>query len=332
MRKCMPLGERHGKRRSKIVLCLAAALVVSIGATSAATTASGAESQGAATAKKCKGKKHGKARKRGTSRKKCLKLATSGPKVTLTVGSTLPGAGTIDSSPAGLSCGTVCTAQFDPGTVVRLSAAQASGYFHTAWYGGGCSDRGDCVVVLNSDTAVVAGFVRQVAVSADIVGSGSVVASAPDAPFGVCAGTGCLVNPGDDVTLTASPDSGYMFDQWSGDCSGTDPVFTFTAIASPDKDCQASFAPLPNVVLTVNFPGTGLGSVTSSPAGINCAANCSASIQQGTMVTLTAFPADGSIFGGWFGPCSGQSPCTFTLNAPTTVNADFVLVDDPTDP
>jgi len=325
--QCMPLGERRGKRRSKIVLCLAAALVVSIGATSAATTASGAESQGAATAKKCKGKKHGKARKRGTSRKKCLKLATSGPKVTLTVGSTLPGAGTIDSSPAGLSCGTVCTAQFDPGTVVRLSAAQASGYFHTAWYGGGCSDRGDCVVVLNSDTAVVAGFVRQVAVSADVVGSGSVVASAPDAPFGVCAGTGCVVNPGDDVTLTATPDSGFTFDQWTGDCSGTDPIFTLSALALPDKACHASFVPLPDVLLTIDYSGDGIGTVTSSPAGVNCPGACSASFQQGTVVTLSAVPADTVTFAGWSGPCSGTGTCTFTLGGPTTVTAAFFAYD-----
>jgi Divergent InlB B-repeat domain len=339
------LGERHLKRCCMVVLCLAAALVVSIGAASA-PRASGADSQvtAAESAKKCKGKKHGHGRKRGKGTKKCRKVASrpnvalqpniaaQTPKVTLTVGSTLPGAGAIDSSPTGISCGIVCTERFDPGTVVRLSATQAPGYFHTAWYGGGCSGRGDCVVVLDSDTAVVAGFVRRVTVTADAGTGGSVEATAPGAPFGVCTAGGCEVNPGDEVTLTASPDSGFMFDQWTGDCSGKDPVFTFSAIVSPDKVCHASFVPLPDMQLTVNLPGTGLGNVTSSPAGINCPVNCSASFQEGTVVTLTAAPADGSIFASWFGPCSGLEPCTFTLNAPTTVTADFVLVNDPTDP
>ena len=134
-----------------------------------------------------------------------------------------------------------------------------------------------------------------------------------------------MVNPGDDVILTASPDTGFMFDQWTGDCSGTDPVFTFSAIASPDKVCHASFASLPDVQLSVEESGNGLGTVTSSPAGINCGPgpNCSASFQQGTVVTLSAAPADGSVFAGWSGPCSGLGTCTLTLNGPTTATAAF---------
>jgi hypothetical protein len=337
----MLIGERHWKRRCIVIACLAAALVVSTGTASALSRASGAESHHKSTgsAKKCKGHKHRNGRKGGKSRKRCRKhvppptsVAQPTPKVTLTVGSTLPGAGTIDSSPNGISCGTVCSASFDPGTVVTLSASDFPGYFQTDWYGAGCSGRRDCVVVLNSDTAVVAGFVRRVAVSADAGTGGSVEASAPGAPFGICTGGGCVVNPGDDVTLTASPDTGFMFDHWSGDCSGTDPIFTFNSIASPDKVCHASFASLPDVELSITLSGTGLGTVTSSPAGINCAANCSASFQQGTVVTLIAAAADGSIFASWFGPCSGILLCTFTLDAPTTVTADFVLEDDPGGP
>jgi hypothetical protein len=254
--------------------------------------------------------------------------------VTLTVGSNLPGAGTIDSSPTAISCGTVCSAQFDPGTVVTLSASQIPGYFQTDWYGGGCSGRGTCELVLNSDTAVVAGFVRRVTVTADAGTGGTVEASAPDAPFGVCSGASCQVNPGDDVTLTASPDSGFMFDQWTGDCSGKNPVFTLSSVASPDKDCQAGFAPLPDMQLSVNLGGTGLGGVTSSPAGIDCpATSCSASFQQGTVVTLTATPADGSVFAGWHDACEGVGPvpCTLTISGPTTASAAF-FADDPGGP
>jgi hypothetical protein len=314
-------------RRCMVVLCLAAALVLSIGTASAAPRTSGADShlKAGQSAKKCKGKKHGKRGKGRKCRKKVApaNVAPTGPKVTLTVGSTLPGAGTIDSSPNALSCGTVCSAQFDPGTVVTLSATQASGYFQSDWYGGGCSGRGSCVVTLNSDTAVVAGFIQRVSVSADAGNNGSVAASAPTAPFGVCSGGDCEVNPGDDVTLTASPDTGFMFDQWTGDCTGTDPVFIFSAIASPDKVCHASFVPLPNVLLSINYSGDGIGTVTSSPAGINCPGSCSASFQQGTALTLTATPTDGSNFAGWTGPCSGTGTCTFTLNGPTTATAAF---------
>ena len=57
--------------------------------------------------------------------------------------------------------------------------------------------------------------------------------------------------------------------------------------------------------LTVSKGGTGSGTVTSSPAGINCGSTCSATYNSGTSVTLTAAAASGSTFGGWSGACSG---------------------------
>jgi hypothetical protein len=333
----MSSGSHSRPRCGAIVLLLVAGLVMSLAAGSGAAVPSPVKS-----AKKCKAAKS-KGKKRGESRRRCRThqlppvpnvAAPAAPKVTLTVGSTLPGAGTIDSSPTGLSCGTVCSAQFDPGTVVTLTTSQAQGYFQTEWYGGGCSGHGVCQVVLNSDTAVVAGYVPRVTVTADAGTGGSVEGSAPGAPFGVCTGASCQVNPGDDVTLTASPDSGFMFDQWTGDCSGTDPVFTFTSLDSPDKACQASFAPLPYFLVTVNLTADSLGSgsVSSSPAGLNCSANCSASFQQGTVLTLTDTPDAGSLPAFWSGPCTGFLDCTFTVNGPTTVTAYFIGGDDPGGP
>src|SRR5204862_465398 len=52
-------------------------------------------------------------------------------------------------------------------------------------------------------------------------------------------------------------------------------------------------------ILTVNK--TGSGTVISSPAGIACGSNCSASYASGTQVVLTAVAATGSIFAGWSG-------------------------------
>ena len=62
--------------------------------------------------------------------------------------------------------------------------------------------------------------------------------------------------------------------------------------------------------LTVAKSGTGAGTVTSSPAGINCGATCSANFNNGSSVTLTASPATGSSFAGWSGGgCSGTGTC-----------------------
>ena len=78
--------------------------------------------------------------------------------------------------------------------------------------------------------------------------------------------------------------------------------------------------------LTITKGGTGAGSVTSVPAGINCGATCAFNYTNGTRVTLTAVPSSGSSFTGWSGAgCSGTSSCTVTMIAAKAVTATFKL-------
>ena len=78
--------------------------------------------------------------------------------------------------------------------------------------------------------------------------------------------------------------------------------------------------------VTVSKRGSGRGSVTSSPAGINCGASCSHSFNSGRAVTLTARAARGSGFAGWSGPCSGRGACRVKLTTDRTVPARFALL------
>jgi len=75
--------------------------------------------------------------------------------------------------------------------------------------------------------------------------------------------------------------------------------------------------------LAVTLAGTGSGTVTSSPAGINCPGTCTAQFSSGTKVTLTENPASGSKFGGWSGACSGTSSCSVTVKGAVAVTATF---------
>ncbi|HYD41728.1 MAG TPA: lytic polysaccharide monooxygenase [Anaeromyxobacter sp.] len=76
--------------------------------------------------------------------------------------------------------------------------------------------------------------------------------------------------------------------------------------------------------LGVTKGGTGSGTVTSSPSGINCGTSCSSSFVSGTSVTLTATAAAGSTFAGWGGACSGTAAtCTVSMTAARSVTASF---------
>jgi len=81
--------------------------------------------------------------------------------------------------------------------------------------------------------------------------------------------------------------------------------------------------------LTVVKNGTGAGTVTSSPSGINCGSGCSAMYEAGTSVTLAATPAADSLFAGWSGACSGTGSCAISISGDTNVSASFTLENIP---
>ena len=142
-------------------------------------------------------------------------------------------------------------------------------------------------------------------------------------------GTACsrLIDAGTVVSLTAVPDEGSTFTGWAG-CD-TLPESTNTCVVdmSEDRGVTVSFdgSGLPGHFLTVQVSGTGTGSVSSSPDGIvSCETACSHSFEEGTVVTLTAVPDEGSAFSGWAG-CDTlpESTCVVDLSEDRAITARF---------
>src|SRR5206468_2888961 len=76
----------------------------------------------------------------------------------LTVGKAGLGFGTVTSSPGGINCGLSCSAAYDAGTTVTLSAQAGLLSAFAGWSGGGCSGTGACVVTMNAAATVTASF------------------------------------------------------------------------------------------------------------------------------------------------------------------------------
>jgi len=140
-------------------------------------------------------------------------------------------------------------------------------------------------------------------------------------PAGIYCGITCswFFDDGITVTLTAAADVGSAFTGWSGACTG---LGECGVTMTETKHVTATFT-LDIHLLTVALGGTGGGSVTSEPDGINCPDDCSQEYSYGTVVSLTATANTGSTFTGWSGACNETSVCQVTMNESKNVVAAF---------
>src|SRR5437762_3001867 len=203
----------------------------------------------------------------GTSNTLPLTIESTFPLTIIRAGS---GAGAVTSTPSGISCGASCSASFLSGTSVVLTANPDATSVFTGWSGGGCSGTDPCTVTVTAATTVTATFAPQ-GFALTVTPSGTGTGTVTSTPAGIDCGATCSASyPSDTpVTLTATPAVGSVFTGWSGGgCTGSGPcVVTVTAATT----VTATFT-LQNFTLTVAPSGTGVGTVTSAPAGIDCGA------------------------------------------------------------
>ena len=143
------------------------------------------------------------------------------PTERLNVGNVGSGTGTVTSSPAGISCGSICSRDFTDGTTVTLTATPGMGSGFSGW-SGACTGTSTCVVVMNQAESVTATFAplpEMLSVSKAGSGTGTVTSS----PAGISCGTTCSreFTYGTTLTLTAAPTAGSALSGWSGACTGT---------------------------------------------------------------------------------------------------------------
>ena len=78
---------------------------------------------------------------------------------TLTVDKSGSGTGTVTSTPAGISCGNQCAAEFSDGSEVDLVAAPDAGSQFDRWKNGPCDGNAGCTLTMTKNRSVTAKFV-----------------------------------------------------------------------------------------------------------------------------------------------------------------------------
>ena len=146
--------------------------------------------------------------------------------------------GTVTSAPEGIICGSTCSANFASGMPVTLTATLAEGGFTFAGWDGDCKSAGigaSCTLTMDAAKNVTARFNSlrsDVNYTLTVNKSGT---AGSDTIFGMvtdnidphvienCVSFPCsgIYPSGANVTLTATPISGFTFGGWSGICTGT---------------------------------------------------------------------------------------------------------------
>jgi len=203
----------------------------------------------------------------------------------------------------------VGTHEYNEGDVVSITAIPDEGWQFDGWSGDVTDPQLTITtLIVTSDKTVTADFSPVVyTISLEVDGNGSTEPAVGTHEY----------DKGDVVRITAIPDEGWQFDEWSGDV--TDPELTTTTfVVTSDKTVTADFSP---IVHTISLEVDGNGS-TEPAVGTH-------EYNKGDVVSITAIPGEGWQFDGWSGDVTDPQLAMTTLivTSDKTVTADFSQVE-----
>lgn len=176
----------------------------------------------------------------------------------------VPGGGTVNSSPAGITnCGAaggVCASGFPPGSTVTLTATPQAAHRFLGWELGfaACGTNPVCTFTVSNDVTGRALFQATTEVTIARTGHGAITSNPAGLSCGTVPGSGCGGvfdrNPLIPVRFTASPAGGWRFVEWTGAFAscGTNPVCD-RVMDAPTLSATATFAPLADPIFANGF-------------------------------------------------------------------------------
>ncbi len=195
------------------------------------------------------------------------------------------------------------------GARLTLSASAFTGWRFDRWTGDVNSTDSTISITMDGDRVLRPIFISTtrdlVSLSTEVVGSGTVVIEPPGFGF----------QPGELVTLAAEPARGWRFDHWEQDASGNSATTKLNVSRNVTARAVFVLGPLRYMLTT---DAVGPGTIEVSPNATE--------FSPGTRVTLTAVPASGHRFDGWFGEASGSAlTVTVVMTDDLTVAAVFTF-------
>ncbi|MBX7250396.1 MAG: InlB B-repeat-containing protein [Candidatus Promineofilum sp.] len=189
------------------------------------------------------------------------------------------------------------------GETVTLTAVPGAGASFIGWGGALTGTLLQQSLVMDGDKTVTATFAENVFTLTLSPNANGTIAAVPAKP---------AYYAGEQVTLTATPNSGFRFVAWGGDLSGS--ANPATLVMTKNSTVTATFVADANYTVTVTTVGSGV--VVKTPD--------KPTYGSGEQLTLTAFPGAGAEFVGWSGDVTGnENPKTITVNGNMAITATF---------
>ncbi len=202
---------------------------------------------------------------------------------------------------------------YSNGANVSLTATPATGYKFVNWTENGTS-------VSSNTTYSFTAINNRTLVANFALLSYSISATSTPSNYGAVTGSGTY-NYGTNVSLTATPITGYKFVNWTENETPVSTSATYSFTVNSDRTLVANFAIISYSILPISNPANG-GTITGS-----------GTYNYGANVALTATPATGYVFINWTENgtmLSNNATYSFTANKDRNLIANFYLNHAPT--
>jgi hypothetical protein len=216
---------------------------------------------------------------------------------------------TVDPPEAGSVISTPSESVADKGTSISLRAEANEGWLFDSWSGDEISSSNPLNFSLDTDKLITANFiVKSYPLNIIIDGNGRVdeeIVALPKADEYI---------HGTLVKLTAIPEEGWEFIEWSGDTNGTEKSITVDVFE--EKNIQAYFK-IKSYSISIDIVGK--GSVNEE-----IIKNKTTDYDHGTKIQLTAIPEEGWEFIEWSGDIIAETAIVeLQIDGPKNITANF---------